>query len=129
VERLEETAERTPGQAEAITDRVSRQAMAAAGWNFRVFDKDVRDEHGQTPSELKPVLAEALKQGLPLLYIYDGGTKAYFRKVPESANEFRSILAEFGILPKAAPRRLVPLVPRLVPVVPNCPSGRCPLPW
>jgi len=118
---LEETTERTPGQAEAITDPVSRQAMAAAGWKFRVFDKDVRDEHGQTPSELKPVLAEALKQGLPLLYIYDGTAKAYFRKVPESANEFRTILSEFGILPKAAPRRLVP-------VVPNCSSGRCMVP-
>lgn len=94
---IEESEERTPGHAEAIADKASRDAIKTAGWRFRVVDKDVRDEAGQVPGDLKQVIEEAVRRGLPQVYVIDSAGQAWWYKAPQSAAVWRATLRELGI--------------------------------
>ncbi len=119
---LEESEDRTPGQAEAITDPVSREALRRAGWYFRIIDRDVQDEAGRVPAELAVIIAEARKMGVPVLYIYDG-RRAWWRKPPPaSAAEMRALLRALGLTVSSEPQA-GPAVRGLRPW--TCPDGRC----
>lgn len=94
---IEESEDRTPGQAEAISDKPSREAIKTANWRFRVIDKDVRDEAGQVPSDLKQVIEEAVRRGLPQVYVIDAAGQAWWYRAPASAAVWRATLRELGI--------------------------------
>lgn len=95
---IEETGQRTPQQAAAITDAELRARLAAAGWKFRVADADVIDENGRTPPDLAPFIDAARARGLPSLYAIDAtGAEIFAGKAPDNRDEFATILAKLGL--------------------------------
>jgi len=117
---IEETAERSAGQAEAIADPESRRAIAAAGWRLRIMDKDVLDEQGRRPAEWTAIIDAAVARGLPIVLVADANGKTTWYRAPEGAAQMRALLAEIGI------RATVPAAGTLWPTPRRtCPPGGC----
>jgi hypothetical protein len=101
---IEESSERTVEQALAQNDVNIRRALQAAGWEFRVVDKDVKDERGQVPRELKAWIEVAIREGLPrLLAISKDGSYHSF-SAPRNRGEFVTILGKLGLVVAAQSR-------------------------
>ena len=117
---IEETAERTAGQAEAMADPESRRAIATAGWQLRIVDKDVRDEQGRRPAEWAAIIDAAIAKGLPIVLVADAGGKTTWYRAPEGAAQMRALLAEVGV------RVAVPAADTFWPTLRRtCPPGGC----
>lgn len=95
---IEETAARTAEQARALSDSAIREALRKVGWNLRVADKDVVDEHGNPPTELRMYIDIAKQAGLPRLFVIDSlGTEVFAGAAPHNVEEFRSLLKRLGL--------------------------------
>lgn len=94
---IEETGERTPQQAAALTDAKLRAALAAARWSLRVADVDVVDESGRPPSDLAPYLERARQAGLPWLVILEDGRELYTGKAPPDFPSLVALLRRYGL--------------------------------
>jgi len=135
---IEETADRTPQQAAALTDKTVREALAKAGWTLRVADDDVVDVDGKPPPELAPFIQAARSDGMPRLFAVDpAGAEIYAGKAPANAAEFRQLLGRLGlplIKPTPpAPQQPPPETATETPPIPkttnpaDCPTGTCPV--
>lgn len=95
---IEESADRTPEQAQAIVDPEIREVLREAGWTLRVADDDVVDEHGQAPSDLQQFIAAARQAGLPRLFAVNAqGAEVFAGKAPKDAAEFKALLKWLGL--------------------------------
>jgi hypothetical protein len=95
---IEETTERTAAQAQAQNDMEIRQALQRAGWQFRVVDKDIRNEKGETPGDLAPWIEKAIKSGLPRLFVIDKTGRYLSYPAPKDRNEFLKILSDLKLV-------------------------------
>lgn len=119
---IEESTERTPQQAAAQNDAAIRRAIAQAGWTLRVVDKDVCNEDGVTPPDLKPWIEDAIKHGLPQLYVVDKSGRFLRYQAPKDKQEFINILQGVGLPINVSARRFTSPAYE-VPVI--VPSGVC----
>jgi len=94
---IEETGQRTPQQAAAITDAKLRAALTAARWTLRIADVDVVDETGRPPSDLASYLERAKQAGLPWLVILENGRELYTGKAPPDVSSFANLLRRYGL--------------------------------
>lgn len=136
---IEETADRTPEQAEAITDTAIRDALREAGWSLRVADVDVVDERGRVPVELEPYIAAARRDGLPRLFAVNAhGAEVFAGKAPDDIAAFQAILQQLGLPQQSLPVAPVPdsdlpqdpddePEPEPVGAADTCPDGNCPV--
>lgn len=133
---IEETADRTPEQAQAITDTAIRDAIREAGWSIRVADVDVVDEHGDPPSDLQPYIEAAKRAGTPRLFAVDSvGAEVFAGKAPDDIAAFKAILRQLGLIagvqqPQNLPKAPVPdddPEPEPVGAAATCPDGNCPV--
>lgn len=96
---IEESADRTPDQAKAITDSVIRETLKKAGWKLRVADVDVVDESGNTPEDLAPMVEAAKRLGVPRVFVIDAkGAEVFNGKAPQNRDEFIALLRRFGLV-------------------------------
>jgi len=127
---IEETANRNPDQASAITDQKIRKLLSDAGWSIRVADIDVVDESGKTPSDLEPYIQAAKQKSLPVLVILEGNKELYLGSAPGSASALLDLLRRFG-LPVSEANGADGVGKEAPPKVPeaekkDCPNGNCP---
>ena len=95
---IEESSERTPEQAKAITDQAIRDALKKAGWSLRIADVDVINEYGQPPDDLAAFIAAARRDGVPRLFATDDkGAEIFNGKAPANRDEFLAILRRLGL--------------------------------
>ena len=100
---IEETTDRTPEQAKAITDQSIRDALKKAGWTLRIADVDVMNENGQPPDDLAAFIAAARRDGVPRLFaIDDKGAEVFNGKAPANRDEFLAILRRLGLKDQVA---------------------------
>ena len=100
---IEESSERTPEQAKAITDQSIRDALKKAGWTLRIADVDVMNENGQPPDDLAAFIAAARRDGVPRLFaIDDKGAEVFNGKAPANRDEFLAILRRLGLKDQVA---------------------------
>lgn len=132
---IEETGERTPQQAAALTDPKLRAALTTARWTLRVADVDVVDETGRPPSDLAPYLERARQAGLPWLVILENGRELYTGKAPPDLPSLLALLRRYGLpwpadeTEASAGRRLdAAPSPAAVAAPQDCPQGTCPAP-
>jgi len=132
---IEETGQRTPQQAAALTDRKLRDVLASSGWKLRVADVDVVDENGNPPADLAPYLDQARRAELPRLVILEDGRELYTGKAPPDLASFVALLRRYGLpwpadgKDASAGRRADapgPTSPAAEGASGNCPGGDCP---
>lgn len=100
---IEESSERTPEQAKAITDQAIRDALKKAGWSLRIADVDVVNEQGQPPDDLAAFIAAARRDGVPRLFATDDkGAEIFNGKAPANRDEFLAILRRLGLKDQVA---------------------------
>lgn len=126
---VEESTERTPAQAAAQNDREIRAALAAAGWTLRVVDKDIVNEHGRTPPDLKPLIEQAKQLGLPRLMIVDKNGRVWHYPAPADRTAFITQLERLGLrVRQAAEQQRTPVREYYRPgyySLPRCQGGVC----
>lgn len=123
---IEESSDRTPEQAAAQNDRAIRDALTRAGWTLRVVDKDVKDEYGRTPADLKPFIDDAISRGLPRLYFVGSDGRSVSLPAPANRDRFIQILREFGLVIQPAPSSTSPAAARPLPAPRGvCVGGSC----
>lgn len=135
---IEESGQRTPQQAAALTDRKLRETIASSGWMLRVADVDVVDESGRPPSDLAPYLERARQAGLPWLVILEDGRELYTGKAPPDLSAFVALLRRYGLPIGGVVKDEGPAAAAVPPAddAPpktdqqaspgNCPTGQCP---
>jgi len=80
---IEETGERTAEQAIVLTDPDVLELMDG---NIFIVDKDVKNVDGQTPDWLESLLPEAVKSGLPYVYVVREGKVVAKGQLPPTAD-------------------------------------------
>lgn len=125
---IEESADRSPGQAAAIVNKEIRQAIQVAGWQLRIVDDDVVDETGESPGDLAAYITAARAAGLPRVFILQDGKELYAGAAPPDASSFAALLSRFGLV-VGPTKEAGPPSPGVQPQ-PNreqsCPTGQCP---
>lgn len=130
---IEETADRTPEQAAALTDAGLRDAIRKAGWSLRIADMDVVDEQGNAPADLAAHIAAAKRDGVPRLFAVDAaGAEVFAGKAPANKDEFAAILKRLGLsLAGEEKPKYVRVIKEPEPKpeeAKDCPTGNCPVP-
>jgi len=87
---VEETLERTPDQAKIIASKRVRDLIKQKGLSFQVVDKDVKNEFGETPSNLVPIISSAKK--LPSLVLLNKEGEITVLDIPNNEDEFIELL-------------------------------------
>lgn len=87
---VEETLERTPEQAILLSSKKVRDSIQQKGLSFQVVDKDIKNEFGQTPTNLIPIISAAKK--IPSLVLLNKEGKVTVIDTPKDENEFISLL-------------------------------------
>jgi hypothetical protein len=130
---IEETADRTPEQAQAIVNPDIREALRDAGWSLRVADVDVVDELGRVPVELEPYITAARRDGLPRLFAVNAhGAEVFAGKAPDDIVAFQAILRQLGLggqptVPDSELPQDPDDEPEPVGAAVTCPDGNCPV--
>ncbi len=129
---IEETADRTPEQASALTDSELRDAIRKAGWSLRIADVDVVDEAGNPPSDLAAYIASAKRDGVPRMFAVDAaGAEVFAGRAPANKDEFAAILKRLGLSlageekPKYV--RVIKEPEQKPEEAEDCPTGNCPV--
>jgi len=126
---IEETADRTPEQAAALTDSELRDAIRKAGWSLRIADVDVVDEDGNPPSDLAAYIAAAKRDGVPRLFAVDAaGAEVFAGKAPANKDEFVAILKRLGLSLAGEEKPKYVRVIKEPEEAKDCPTGNCPVP-
>lgn len=126
---IEETADRTPEQAAALTDSELRDAIRKAGWSLRIADVDVVDEDGNPPSDLAAYIASAKRDGVPRLFAVDAaGAEVFAGKAPANKDEFAAILKRLGLSLAGEEKPKYMRVIKEPEEAKDCPTGNCPVP-
>lgn len=95
---VEESEARQPSQAAALIDKQLREAMSQKRISFRVVDVDVKDEKGETPSDLVALIEAAKAKGLPVVFGLDANGKTVVEARINTRDEFEGLLRRLGLL-------------------------------
>ena len=87
---VEETLDRTPEQASMLSSKKVREAIVQKGLTFQVVDKDIKNEYGQTPSNLVPIISKV--KNLPSLVLMDEDGSLTVYPIPTSEESFIKFL-------------------------------------
>jgi len=97
-----ETKDQTPEQATVLNSKAARDLMAAKGWQWRIVDQNVVDEHGQPPADISKWIEQAKTWAaagnkLPCLMILDSqGAVLSQGPVPATEAAYLELLKKFG---------------------------------
>jgi len=130
---VEESEARQPSQAAALIDKSIRETLNQKRVAFRVIDVDVKDENGQTPSDLVALIEAAKSKGLPVVFGLDANGKTVVEAKINTREDFEALLRRLGVAvieQKKEPVGSSPPQSESKPAQPqssgSCASGNCP---
>lgn len=130
---IEESEARQPSQAAALIDKSIREAISQRRISFRVVDVDVKDEKGETPSDLAALIDAAKSKGLPVVFGLDANGKTVIEAKVNTREDFESLLRRLGVAvveQRKEPVGSSPPQSQSKPAQPqssgSCASGSCP---
>ncbi len=130
---IEESEARQPSQAAALIDKSIREAISQRRISFRVVDVDVKDEKGETPSDLAALIDAAKSKGLPVVFGLDANGKTVLEAKVNTREDFESLLRRLGVAvveQRKEPVGSSPPQSQSKPAQPqssgSCASGSCP---